>query len=165
MKKFIVSLLIFIPLGLVAQESKFAIVNTGEIMNMMPEIATMENEMAAIRMQYQNEAKAMQDEYERKYADFMAQADSLNDNIRQLRIQEIDGIQERLQNFIPLAQEPIEKKQNELLAPIQEKVLKAIQEVGAENNYTGVLNPQVFLYQGNSIIDATDKVKAKLGLR
>ena len=165
MKKFIVSMLLLLPLCLVAQEIKIAIVNTGEVFNGMPEISAWENEMATIRQQYQNEMKVMEDEYNRKYADLVAQNDSLTDNIRQLRVQEIDGIRERLENFAPMAQETITKKSEELFAPIQEKVMKAIESVGDENGYTCVLNPQVLLFKGKGVIDATDKVKAKLGLK
>jgi len=165
MKKFIVSMLLLLPLCLVAQEIKIAIVNTGEIINIMPETSALESEIATLSQQYQNEMKAMEDEYNRKYEDLVAQSDSLTDNIRQLRVQEIEGIRSRLENFVPMAQETIQKKQEVLFAPIQEKLMKAIDSVGEENGYTCIMNPQVFLYKGKGVIDATDKVKAKLGLK
>ena len=165
MKKFIVSMLLFLPLCLVAQEIKIAIVNTGEIFNIMPEMDALENETVALRQQFQNEMKVMEDEYTRKYEDFMAQGDSLTDNIKQLRVQEIEGIRSRMENFVPMAQEAIQKKQEELFAPIQEKLMKAIDSVGEENGYTCIMNPQVLLYRGKGVVDATDKVKAKLGLK
>ena len=165
MKKFIVSMLLLLPLCLVAQEIKIAIVNTGEIFNIMPEVDALENETVTMRQQYQNEMKVMEDEFNRKYEDLVAQSDSLTDNIRQLRVQEIEGIRSRLENFAPMAQEAIQKKQEELFAPIQEKVMKAIDSVGEENGYTCIMNPQVLLYKGKGVIDATDKVKAKLGLK
>jgi len=43
--------------------------------------------------------------------------------------------------------------------------MKAIDSVGEENGYTCIMNPQVLLYKGKGVIDATDKVKAKLGLK
>ena len=59
------------------------------------------------------------------------------------------------------------KKQQELLAPIQEKLRAAIKAVGDEKGYTYMLdnNPGIVLYTGNSAIDATPLVKAKLGLK
>ncbi|MDR2384703.1 MAG: OmpH family outer membrane protein [Tannerella sp.] len=167
MKKTILLMLMFIPLGIIAQEIKIAVVNTQTLFMAMPEISTLETEMANIRKQYESELKTMQDEYNRKNSDLIAQGDSLTDNIKMLRLQEIQDIQTRMENFIPMAQETVTKKQEELIAPIQQKMDKAIKEVGVENGYTYILidNPQLILFKGPLAIDATDKVKAKLGIK
>ena len=47
---------------------------------------------------------------------------------------------------------------------VQEKLKKAIDAVGAEKGYTYILDPQIVLFSGNSAIDATQFVKAKLGI-
>ena len=165
MKKIIVSMLLLLPLGLAAQEMKIATVNSQEVFNLLPELSEVENKIAAYAKQYEDQIKAMQDDYTRKYSDLTAQGDSLTENIRILRIQEVQEIEARIQNFVPVAREEMEKKQAELIAPLQEKIQKAINEVGAENGYTYIMSPQVMLYRGASAIDATDKVKAKLGLK
>jgi len=55
------------------------------------------------------------------------------------------------------------------LALIQDKNLLCPlsdgQAVGDEKGYTYILNPQVLLYKGNDAVDATDFVKAKLGIK
>jgi outer membrane protein len=165
MKKFVVSMLLLLPLGLAAQEMKIAIVNRQEVFSLLPELSEVENQIAAFAKQYQDQMKSMEDEYNRKFSDLTAQGDTLTENIRTLRLQEIQGIEARLQNFVPMAKEEIDKKQAELIAPLQEKLQKAINEVGEENGYTYILPPEVMLFRGNSAIDATDKVKAKLGLK
>ncbi len=166
MKKFIVSIMLLLPLGMVAQELKIAIVNTNDIFNIMPEVSAMENQIVAMTKEYEKELQIMQDEYTRKYSDLTAQQDSLTENIRMMRIQEIQGIQDRIENFIPMANEARNKKQEELMTPIREKIQKAIDQVGDENSYTYILNPGALLYMNKSAaIDATDKVKAKLGLK
>ena len=164
MKKIIVSMLLLLPLGLFAQEVKLAIVNTGEIINLLPEMSTLQSEMATLQQTLQKESKQMEDEYTRKVADLTEQNESLTDNIRKLRVQEIDDLRGRLENFLASAQETMEKRQEELFAPIQEKVMNAINSVGEENGYT-ILNPQVLLFKGKGVADATDLVKAKLGLK
>jgi outer membrane protein len=167
MKKLIVSMLLLLPLGLAAQEMKIAIVNTQEVFNLLPEISEVEQQISVFAKQYQDQIKAMEDEYNRKFSDLTAQGDTLTENIRTLRIQEVQDIDARLQNFIPMAKDEIDKKQAELLTPLQDKIQKAIKEVGDENGYAYILplSPQLILYTGNSAIDATDKVKAKLGLK
>ena len=165
MKKFIVLIMLVLPLFVSAQEGVIAIVNQSELANTMPEIAAVENEIAAFWKGYENQYKSMNEEYEKKYSDFLAQQDSLPENIKMLRIQDIQQLQTRIENFQPMAEQEREKKLQELYGPIQEKIMKAIEQVGEENGYLMIINPNVLLYKGKSVVDATDKVKAKLGIK
>ena len=131
----------------------------------MPEVADMQKQISALDAEYQKEMKAMSDEYNKKYSDFIAQQDSLTENIRLRRMQELEDIQQRTQNLIQVAQQDIQKKQTDLLAPIQEKLRNAIQAVGKENGYLYILDPQIVLYKSDTAIDATAQVKAKLGIQ
>ena len=144
MKKLIIFLLMILPLGVFAQEAKVAIVNSQEIMMAMPEIAAMQETM-----------KQMND----KYAGEM--------NIKLRRTQELEDIRQRVENFTQVAQQDMNKKQQELLAPIQDKLRNAIKAVGDEKGYAYIIdnNPGIVLYTGNAAIDATPLVKAKLGLK
>ena len=54
MKKLIIFLLMMLPLGVFAQESKIAIVNTQEVIQAMPEFATMQKQMADMEAKYKN---------------------------------------------------------------------------------------------------------------
>lgn len=164
MKKFVVLLFMLLPLGIAAQEVKIAIVNTVEVFNAMPEISEVENQLAALNEQYEKEFGVMQEEYNKKFAEYVEQRDSLTENIRLRREQEIQDLETRIQNFVPVAQQEMQRKQQELYTPIQEKLQKAIDAVGEEKGYTYILNPQVLLFKGNSAVDATSFVKAKLGL-
>ena len=51
------------------------------------------------------------------------------------------------------------------MAPIQQKVMTAIQSVGAEGEYTMIFENNVPIYVGSSVEDITPKVKEKLGLK
>ena len=164
MKKLIIFLLMMLPLGVFAQESKIAIVNTQEVIQAMPEFATMQKQMADMEAKYKNEMQVMQDEYNKKYSDFVAQQDSLTEKIKMRRMQELQDMEQRTQNFIQISQQDFQKKQGELFTPIQDKLKNAIKAVGDEKGYTYILDPQIVLYQGNTAVDATQFVKAKLGI-
>lgn len=164
MKKLIVLLLVMIPLCGFAQE-KIAFVNSQEIVPTMPEFVAMQKQLADMEAQYKKELKVMEDEYNKKYADFIQQQDSLTENIKVRRQQELQDIQERSQNFVQQSQQDFQKKQQELFAPIQDKVKKAIKAVGDEKGYTYIIDPQAILYTGASAVDATSLVKTKLGLK
>lgn len=164
MKKLIVLLFMIIPLGAFAQEVKIAFVNTQEVFMAMPEVSAMEKQMADLNEKYKLELKQMQDEYQKKYSDFIAQQDSLTENIKLRRMQEIQDIQGRMDNFMQVAQQDVQKKQQELIQPVQEKLQKAIKSVGDEKGYTYIIDPAALLYTGSNAIDATSFVRAKLGL-
>lgn len=164
MKKLIVLLLMILPLGAIAQEVKIAFVKTQEVFMAMPEVSVMEKQMADLNEKYRVELKQMQDEYQKKYSDFVAQQDSLTENIKLRRMQEIQDIQERMDNFVQVAQQDVQKKQQELLQPIQQKLHEAIQKVGEEKGYTYIIDPAALLYTGTNAVDATPFVRTKLGL-
>ena len=164
MKKLIVLLLMILPLGAIAQEVKIAFVKTQEVFMAMPEVSGMEKQMADLNAKYRVELKQMQDEYQKKYSDFVAQQDSLTENIKMRRMQELQDMEQRTQNFIQISQQDFQKKQGELFTPIQDKLKNAIKAVGDEKGYTYILDPQIVLYQGNTAVDATQFVKAKLGI-
>jgi outer membrane protein len=157
--------LALIPLGICAQEVKIAIVNQSEIFNAMPEISEVETKLATLNEQYEKDLKVMTDEYQRKYADYIAQQDSLTENIKLRRQQDIQDLDTRIQNYVPSARQDMERQAKELYAPIQEKVQNAIKAVGDEKGYAVILDPQVLLYVGSTAVDATPFVKAKLGLK
>ncbi len=165
MKKLIIFLLMVLPLSAFAQESKIALVNTQDVIQSMPEFADMQKQMADMENKYKNEMQVMQDEYNKKYSDFIAQQDSLTENIKMRRMQELEDMQQRTQNFIQISRQDFEKKNQELFVPIQEKLRNAIKAVGDEKGYIYVLDPQVVLYTGNGAVDATAFVKAKLGIK
>ena len=165
MKKIILSLLLLLPLCMVAQEIKIAVVNTDDVFTAMPEISVLENTLMVEREKWQAELQSMENDYNRKYSDLMSQQDSLNENIKSMRIQEIQELQTRMENLYQMSQQDMQKKQEELLAPIREKIQKAIEDVGEENGYTLIIAPQALLFSGKAVIDATDKVKAKIGIR
>ena len=164
MKKLIVLLLMILPLGAIAQEVKIAFVKTQEVFMAMPEVSGMEKQMADLNEKYRAELKQMQDEYQKKYSDFVAQQDSLTENIKLRRMQEIQDIKERMDNFVQVAQQDLQKKQQELLQPIQQKLHEAIQKVGEEKGYTYIIDPAALLYTGTNAVDATPFVRTKLGL-
>ena len=168
MKRFILSLMLLLPLSMVvAQEVKFAVVKFYDILYIMPEATAVENELMALSQRWQAELQTLENDFNRKQADFTNQRDSLSENIRILRIQEIEDIRTRLENLAQMAQQDTEKKQVELLQPLQDKIINAIEQVGDENNYTMVfmMNPNTILYVGKTAVDITDQVKAKLGIK
>ena len=165
MKKIIILLFLILPLGLFAQDAKIAIVRVAEITPALPEFVSMQNQLEELNQMYEKELKQMQDEYTNKYTSYVEQQETLTENIKIRRMQEIEQIRERIDNFLQAASQDVQQKQQDLYAPIQQKVFFAINSVGSEKGYTYILVPEALLYVGANAIDATPFVKSKLGLQ
>ena len=74
-------------------------------------------------------------------------------------------MQQRIQTFYQTAEQDIQKKQQEYLAPIQEKMAKAIENVGQEKGFTYIFDSAAMLYIAPEATDIMSDVKAKLGIK
>ena len=164
-KKLFLVALTALPMTLAAQNFKFGTVNSVEIFNLMPEKATAEQQLEALQKQYEAEFVKMQEEFSAKYKEFVDAQETMPENIKQRRMQEIQEIQQRIQNFREVAASDLEEQQGKLMAPIQEKMSTAIKAVGEENGFTFIFDVNILMYSGAQAIDATPLVKAKLGLK
>jgi len=167
MKKLIALVVVMLlPLGMFAQDAKIAYVNTQEIMAAMPEMADMEKKLADLNEEYTAELKKMDEEYTKKYQDYIAAQDSLTENIKLRRMEELEHMQQRMQQLYQTAQQDIPRKQEELYMPVYQRMMDAVKAVGNEKGYTYILslNQNNLLYTGANALDATPFVKTKLGL-
>ena len=68
MKRLFIIMMLFAPMAVMAQ--KFGHVDSQSIMTTLPEIAKINGELQATAQQFENELKAMQDEFQRKMDEF-----------------------------------------------------------------------------------------------
>ena len=100
MKKLIILLVMFLPFCLKAQQAqKIAYVNVGEVMMAMPEADKAEKDLVAFRENLTKELNTMQDEFNKKYQAYVAERDSLTENIRLKRESDLTDLQQRTQNY------------------------------------------------------------------
>ena len=164
LKKIVLAALFFLPLGALAQD-KIAYVNYSEVLSAMPETAAAEDELAKFSQTITNELRRMEDEYNKKMAEFQQQSDSLAQSIKVRRMQDLQDLRERTATFYEQSQQEVTKKQSDLITPINQKFQDAVQAVGEEHGFTYVLERGAFLYIAPNAADATPLVKAKLGIR
>jgi len=165
-KKFLLIALVALPVVAFAQESqKIAHVNYMDVVSVMPEFKAMQDSLKKAENEYQAELKLLSDEYTKKLSDFVAQRDSLNESIKLRRQQELEDLGQRAQNFQQTSGQEQEAMQQRLSAPIYDKFLKALNDVGKENNFLYIFNSQAFLYASPTATDATPLVKKKLGIQ
>ena len=160
MKKLILMLLLIAPMTVFAQ--KFGKVSTQTIMSSMPEVAKANGEMQALQKQKENDLKAMQDELSRKNEEYQKSKTTMNATKQKETETELQSLYDKIQQAYQDGQTELQKKSQELLMPIQEKVRKAIDAVGKAGNYTFIFEDGVAIYTGAAVEDLTSKVQAQL---
>ena len=163
MKKLIVTIMLALPMLAAAQ--KFGHVNTQEVFSQMPEVAQVKLKMDTINSQYENQLASMNEEFQKKYQDYQAQEATMAAAVKQIRQQELQEMQQRIQLFYSPAEQDIQKKQQELIAPVHEKMAKAIKAVGERDGYTYIFDSASMVHIGADAIDATPAVKKELGIK
>ncbi len=149
-----------------AQELKFGHLNMQELITIMPEKQEADQKLQQEAQTLQNRMQVMSEEHERKFREYLAERETMHDLIRTTMEKEIQDIEQRLQNYQNLAQQTLSRKEQELYQPILEKLQKAIDNVGAENNFIYIfdISSQVVLYQSDASVDCGPLVKKELGI-
>ena len=165
-KTIIVALMALLPLGAFAQ--KFGHINSSDIIPLMTEYKTAQTELQTLQKQYEEELYYMNTEYSKKIEDYDKNHETLPENIRTRREQEIMESQQKMQQYYQDCQLNLEKKSQELMGDINSKLLKAIQTVGEEGAYVCIFDISggvVPFVSSTLTTDVTEAVKAKLGIK
>lgn len=167
LKKLMLAAFVVAPMCLMAQQVKLGYVNPMEIFNVMPEKATAETTLKTASDKYETEYKNLQTAFQKKLDDYdKADKDATTPQaIKDRHQQELQEEYQKIQNFQQTAAQDLQRQQEQLLAPIQQKLQDAIKAVGAEGGYTFIYDTSSLLYVGTGAEDLTAKVKAKLGIK
>lgn len=148
-----------------AQAQKFAYVNSQELLQDLPEVKAADAEIKTLQQQMQKKGQEMFQSYQAKAMDLQQKRDAGELSPKQLEeeAQKLGADEEAIRSFETEMQTSIMKKQQELLAPIQNKVNTAIEEVAKSEGYTMVFDSSAggLMYADESV-DITSKVKGKL---
>jgi outer membrane protein len=146
-------------------QNKFGYIDSQELLMLMPERKTAESEVQSFAKSLESQLAAMTAEYQESVQDYQSNEASYTDLIKQDKIAEITGLEQRIQAFQQNAQQSLQKKEQELLEPILSKARSAIEEVAVEGNFTYIFDKSVgsILYAKESE-NVLSLVKKKLKL-
>ena len=165
MKKLLLVVLLAAPLSLCAQ--KFGHFNSADIIQLMPEYKTSQEELQKLQKQYEDEIEAMQEELQNKNASYEKDKATLPDNIKQRREQEMQELYTRIQQTSQDDQQQLQKASNEKMQAIADKVRTAVKAIGDAGGYVYImdLTAGVPYISDKLSTDITAELKAKLGLK
>ena len=146
-------------------QNKLGYIDSQELLLLLPERKTAEAEVQTVAKSLESQLQAMTSEYQQSVQDYQANEASYDDLVKQDKISEITGLEQRIQSFQQNAQQALQTKEQELLEPILAKARKAIEDVAKEEGYTYIfdrsLGTVLFAKESENILS---KVKKKLNL-
>ena len=147
-----------------ADAQNYGHVNSGEILEVMPGIDSLQIKLKAFQEDLQKMYESMMTEYQQKKDKFDREVGTMSSAVRQVREKELQDLATRIQEFQSNAQDDLEEKQYELAKPYQDAIQDAINKVAKANGYAYIFDTKILLYYGAGD-DITPLVKKELGIK
>lgn len=119
---------------------KIGYTNVDVVLGQLPETKTVEAELKTRKDQYDASYKQKVTDFQTKLQAYEKGAATMSDVIKADKEKELQGAQANIEEFQKSAQDDLQKKQNQLLAPILQKIQTGIDAVAKENAYTHIFN-------------------------
>ena len=166
MKKLFILIAVLLGVSTVSAQ-KFARVNLQEIVVAMPEFEEAQKNLEAFGKDLQEQMEQIQVEFNNKLADFQKNQATMAASVKQMRQQELEQLQQRFSEFQQIAQQDFQKKQAELIEPVQKKAQEAVNKVAKANGYIVVFDvsvPSLAYIDEAQTTDIAPLVKKELGI-
>ncbi|MBO4371209.1 MAG: OmpH family outer membrane protein [Paludibacteraceae bacterium] len=169
MKKLLLAIALVLPLTMMAQDVKIGYINRQEVISLMPEADAAMKQLEDMQLKYSQQGKALQEELQRKYQEYQeySTSEGADENILKYKEQEIMRLQQSMQEFSQNAQQTLEKKNQELMAPILDKLQDALKRVGDANDFLYIIDntADILPYISSKAINVLPLLKKELNLK
>ncbi|NDC41113.1 MAG: OmpH family outer membrane protein [Chitinophagia bacterium] len=139
---------------------------SGELLAAMPEKVKADSDLAKYARDFQNQLESMMKDYQTKTQYFQDNGNTMSEAIKEVKMKEIQDLQNRIESVQQSAKEKVNQKQQDLYGPILDKAEKAINAVAKEKGFDYIFdrNGGTLLY-GRESDNILPLVKAKLGIK
>ncbi|MEX0363535.1 OmpH family outer membrane protein [Flagellimonas sp.] len=164
-KKIAVALVLFVAAtGFVNAQSKVAHINVQQLLSDMPEMKAAQAELKKLQETYRADIESSMTEFRNKATQYQNESSAKSREENEKRALELQGYEKNIQAAEQAAIQEMQKKQQELFAPISDKAKAAIEKVAAAEGFDYVIDAS----PGLSLIVAKGKdllpsVKQELG--
>ncbi|MDO7542755.1 MAG: OmpH family outer membrane protein [Flavobacteriaceae bacterium] len=158
------TLMIALPMTATFAQSKIAHIDTQKLISEMPEVIAAQKQIQALEKTYANDIENSIKEYTAKAQAYEAEARNQTDIVNQARQNEMQSMQQNIQTYRETATQDLQKKQAEMMRPLYDKAIAAIEKVAAAQGFEYVLDASagggVLVSKGK---DLEAEVKVELG--
>ena len=133
-------------LSLHAQEDatlRFGYLSYEAALQSMPDYAVVQQKLADLRQQYQNETLRVEDEFNRKYEEFLEGQREFPQSILQKRQMELQELLDKNLAFKENIRKELEKAEQDLMAPLKIRLIEVLDKMGRERGYAFIIDTDV----------------------
>jgi outer membrane protein len=164
-KRIAVALVLFVAAtGFVNAQSKVAHINVQQLLSEMPEMKAAQAELKKLQETYRADIQSSMKELQNKLTQYQNEATSKTNEENEQRALELQGFEKNIQEAEQTAMQELQKKQQELFAPISDKAKAAIEKVAAAQGFDYVIDASpglsLIVAKGKDLLPA---VKQELG--
>lgn len=180
LKKILLIALFVIPVSMFAQTTmlpiqqattvppKFGYLSYNEIFKAMPEYADAQESLNILKAKYDAEIKRADEEFNKKYAEFLQDQKDFPQNILVRRQKELQQLMEKSIEFKNEIKGLLSEAQKEMTKPVTDKLNGVLSTIGSQHGFEYILNTDsnAYPYINPSYgLDITQEVKSKLGIK
>jgi outer membrane protein len=141
MKKVIFNLcIVLVTFTSFGQSSKVGTIDSDYILSKLPEMAQTQDSLKVYREKLGSQLAEKAANYEKVYKEVEAVFDSLTDEGKQAKQEELGTLENDVNSFRRNAAQLIELKQDQLLRPLYQKIGENVATVAKQLGYTQILN-------------------------
>lgn len=152
-----------------AQQLKFGHFDSGAFLQSLPEAQTIQKTLNDEQSKMENQLVALQEDFNKQVQKYQQESKTMTPEQARAKEEELSELSQRIYAFRTSALEDLQKKQQELVAPLLQKVKSAVQQVGANNGFTYIFEREgsagLVVFAGAKSVDVAPLVKQQLGIK
>lgn len=168
LKYFAIITSLLVSSAVMAQTQKIGHMDMQYVLSVMPEMKQVQSQLKTLQGQLEKQAEAKQKDFEEKYNKYVTEGSQMAEAIRIDIEKDLSQMQQSAQEFAANAQQTLQKKEQQLMQPVYDKIGAAINEVAKEGGYAYIINAGVpgldVLYYADPANDASNAVLKKMGI-
>ena len=170
MKNVLLSLVLFIACATTAaaQAVKFGHFDSNAFMEQMPDVKEVQKTIDVEQSKIEKTITTLNEDFQKMYQEYQQKGAQMTETEQVEKEKELQESYQKIQQYVQVSRQEIAQKQRELMTPIIQRVMRAVQEVGVENNFLYIIEEKagVAIYvSGTKSTDITPLVKKKLGIQ
>jgi len=152
------------PVNAAQESGKVGVVDFGKLIQQLPETKTAETTLQATVAPIEKELARLNSEYQKSIAAYRQLPATATKAVRDQKEQDVNSKAQVLQKYQQEQGGVVERKKQDLLTPIREKVLSAIKTIAQQDGFTLVIDKGAQVY-GTPDHDLTFKVMNQLNIK
>ena len=122
---------------------RFGFLSYEAALQSMPDYTLVQKKLADLKAQYQTEAKRVEDEFNRKYEEFLEGQQEFPKTILQKRQSELQELMDKNIAFKQQSLDELAKAEQEAMAPLRIKLIETLGKIGRERGYAFIVDTDV----------------------